>query len=473
MIRQLSFPKGFSVELRNKRMNSLNQLVDRLWPVLQPLRRLSKSRWPTRLGPLVLIVLVFSVGPSMVWAQAHSSLKTIIVAVNTNTPPFVEEDQPGELTGYSIDLIQALATHAELQVTFEETTFDALLAGVATQFYDAAISCIFVSEERQKLVNFSDPYLSTGFVLVVRDSSPITTTADLTTDMNVGILQGGKDEELLRQLIPAKRIPILTVPDALDQAAAGVIDAAVVDEFGARSYIEAHPDAQLRILPEMLTSERCAIAVNKQETWLLSKLNQSFADLKDNQSFDKLYHKWFGNRPQTQTQYVPPTPTPIPATDGTPIISNELPADVMQKLAGVYYLTFMPSAPGTDQSATQYQVITLSPDGLWLANQAIQMSQTITTSYTVNQVQGVWHAIAPDQLSATAVTFQPAATTSTAVFLASGVVRLDYTMEVQADGQVSGSYAQYFYALGEDPTLAPTQPVEPIQFAGRRLEMAE
>lgn len=406
-------------------------------------------------------------------AQAHSSMKTILVAVDNTIHPFVEENQQGELTGYSIDLIKALAADADLQINFEKT--NEMLAGVATQSYDAAIGCIFVSEERQQLVNFSDSYLTTGFVLVVRASIPVTTTANLTAETNVGISQDSVDDTLLRQLIPSKHTTAGTISDILDQTATGVLDAAVVDEFSARNYIQAHPNTQLRVLPETLTTEHCAIAVNKQETWLLSKLNQSLVNLKNNQSFDKLYSKWFPDRPQTQQQYVAPTPIPSSvATDLSTTSSNTVPSDTTQALAGVYYLAFQPpSAVTATQKIPHYQIITLSADGLWFASQAIQADQTITNSYIVNQIQGVWHAMSSNQLQATAISFQETAQGDMRNASAMGIVRLDYTIEVQGDGQVSGTYAQSIYALNEDPTVAPAQPAQSIQFSGHRLQVSE
>lgn len=459
------------------------QITDRWHRLLYPkqptatfhtLLRLSIHCWKYWLASLCLIALSLYTGRSVVLAQAHSSLKTILVAVDTTTPPFVEENLQGELTGYSIDLIKALAADADLQVNFEKTQTDEILAGVATQSYDAAIGCIFVSEERQQLVNFSDSYLTTGFVLVVRESSTITTPANLMADMNVGITQDGSDDAQLRQIIPSKYIPAITVTDILDQTAAGVLDAAVVDEFNARNYIKDHPDAQLRVLPETLTTEHCAIAVNKQETWLLSKINQSLANLKNNQSFDKLYSKWFSNRLQSQQFYTPPSSIQPNATTDTPAINGTLPADAMQQLAGVYYLSFQPSsAVDAAQNATQVQIVTLSADGLWLASQAIQANQSITTGYTIHQVQGVWHATTANQLRATVISFQQSVKGDVDGTSAAGIVRLDYTMEVKENGQVSGTYAQYGYELNEDPTIVPTQPVQPLQFSGHRLQVSE
>jgi polar amino acid transport system substrate-binding protein len=96
----------------------------------------------------------------------------LTVATDATWPPmeFINEDQ--EIVGFDIDLMNAIAEAAGFEVEFQNTAWDGIFAGLANRDYDAVISSVTITEERQRTMDFSIPYINAGQVLIVRQDAP-------------------------------------------------------------------------------------------------------------------------------------------------------------------------------------------------------------------------------------------------------------------------------------------------------------
>ena len=116
---------------------------------------------------VLLAVPVFAGGQT-----EGDDLTTITVATDATWPPmqFVNADQ--EIVGFDIDLMSAVAEAAGFQVVFQNTAWDGIFAGLANGDYDAVISLVTITEERERTMDFSTPYINAGQVLIVRQDAP-------------------------------------------------------------------------------------------------------------------------------------------------------------------------------------------------------------------------------------------------------------------------------------------------------------
>ena len=104
-------------------------------------------------------------------AYPAAAPQTIRVATDATWPPFeIVDEATKEIVGYDIDLFNAIAEKANLKIEFINTPFDSVLSGMGTCQFDAAISAMTITEERQKSFDFSDPYINAGQVVVVQFS---------------------------------------------------------------------------------------------------------------------------------------------------------------------------------------------------------------------------------------------------------------------------------------------------------------
>ena len=91
---------------------------------------------------------------------------TLTIATK-QAPPFAMLDSDGQWHGLSISLWHALAEELDIQFSFEEATLDEMIEGVAAGKYDASIAAITITEQREQLVDFSHPFYTTGYGIVI------------------------------------------------------------------------------------------------------------------------------------------------------------------------------------------------------------------------------------------------------------------------------------------------------------------
>jgi ABC-type amino acid transport substrate-binding protein len=121
------------------------------------------------------------VGTAAVTAvKQPAGARKIVVATDATWPPMEMVDENKNIVGFDIDLLTAAANAAGFVVEFKNTAWDGIFAGLEAGKYDAVISSVTITEERQKTMDFSTPYINAGQILVVKsDSTNVTTLADL------------------------------------------------------------------------------------------------------------------------------------------------------------------------------------------------------------------------------------------------------------------------------------------------------
>jgi len=214
----------------------------------------------------------------------------IRVATDATWPPFEYVDTTtGEIVGFDIDLFDAIAERAGLEVEYVNVEWDALLAGMALGTYDAAISSITIRADRLEEMNFSDPYYVAGQIIVVLTSSNITGPEDL-SGMSVGVQTGTTGD------YEAQDIPGVTVVgyDEIGLAFVALmtaqIDAVVCDTPVAYGYVDKYDT--LKTVGEVLTTEEYGIAVPKGKEDLLEKINTALGELLAEGIIEQLTATW-------------------------------------------------------------------------------------------------------------------------------------------------------------------------------------
>ncbi len=214
----------------------------------------------------------------------------IKVATDATWPPFEYVNEKKEIVGFDIDLFKAIAVKEGLEIEFVNVAFDPLLAGVAQGTYDAAISSITITPERQKDMLFSDPYYAAGQMVVVKkDNTTISGIATLSGKVGAQIGTTGSME--------VEKVPGTTLKTYDDIGLAfqdlinGQIDAVVCDNWLALGYV-AKNIGTLKTAGSMFTSENYGIAVAKGKKDLLAKINSGLAKVKSEGLIEQLSQKW-------------------------------------------------------------------------------------------------------------------------------------------------------------------------------------
>ena len=456
----------------------------------------------------LMVCGLFGSGGMRLWhaPNASAQLERLVVAVDL-TAPFVWIDEDGALVGFDIDLIDALAAQAGLQVDYKEVEFRYLLPGVATRLYDIGSACIVITPEREAQVDFTRPYFATGLILVAQaDNTDFNSIADLTTEMTIGVRAGSRAEELARPATGAVINSLLPIQDGFDKVEAGELHALLIREAEFLGYQRQVPGAKLKRVGALLTYGECGLAVNEGDPALLDQLDVALVELKNNGSYDRLYDKWFGDRPVPEKP-LPPTPAPAAETAATITTPTPTPSSTLTNsgiitdtaaLAGIYYLTVNEqSTLASPQAArARYQILTLAANGLWFVSETPPPPATDSTPDTQSGQPGFWYVNPAGAVEAMLLTFTtPVLETGTVAGSATAtategipggipgeisgrstggtiVIRKDYQLQVAGDGSVVGAYQTTSYptdlfGLPAAPTAALTQTLE---FTGQRVQ---
>ncbi|WP_242333749.1 ABC transporter substrate-binding protein [Anaeromyxobacter sp. SG66] len=242
--------------------------------------------------PMKLLALTLTLAALPAQARTFEEIKasgTMVVASEGAFPPFNFFRGP-TLTGFEIDVAEALAKKLGVAIEWRALSFDALLAGLRQDRWDMVIASFGVSEERAKAVTFTDPHYCSGGVIVAKDPA-IRTVKDLAG--KVVAVQTGTTYLAHVQKIPGlkevKNFPKDT--DARSALAAGRVDAWVTDRFVAKAAVESAGGAGLKI-GDFVFVERIAMAVKKGNGSLQAALNKALADIMADGTYEKISRKY-------------------------------------------------------------------------------------------------------------------------------------------------------------------------------------
>jgi polar amino acid transport system substrate-binding protein len=222
---------------------------------------------------------------------------TLTVCTESPYEPFEFED-PDSPTGYSgfdMDLMYEIAQGAGLDMAVVNSGFDALTSGAAMTAgtCDVAASAMTITEERAENVDFSDEYYESLQSLLVPGDSDISSIADLTEGVTVGVQSGTTGEEYAEENVPGATLQAFEGGgDLVTALAAGQIDA-ILQDLPRNEAVVAQDDSY-EIVEEYDTDEVYGFALEKgREDGLLDLINSGLQDLRDSGRYDELFEQYF------------------------------------------------------------------------------------------------------------------------------------------------------------------------------------
>ncbi len=199
----------------------------------------------------------------------------------------------GKLTGFEIDVVEAISKKLNLKTNWETKSFDALLLGLEPKLdrYDLVAASHGITPERQKVVDFSDPHYCTGVVIVSKKGGP-KSLADLKGKV-AAIEVGTIYSPTLVKTPGIKEVKTLKQdPECMQALLSGRADAWVTDKLVAEEAIKSHKDAVF-VIGDTVLVEKVAMAVSKGNAELLKQINEGLAAIKKDGTYKKISLKYF------------------------------------------------------------------------------------------------------------------------------------------------------------------------------------
>ena len=209
---------------------------------------------------------------------------TLVMATNATFPPYEYKDGDS-FAGIDVEIAEKIAEKLGMTLEIQDVEFGSIIGGVQTGKFDMGMAGLTVTDERKESVNFTNTYAKAKQVVIVKSDSSITSLDNLKGDgsMKYGVQQdttgdiyasdtienGGYGEENV--------IRYKTGNDAVQALVNGKVDAVIIDNEPAKSFVAANEG--LTILDGAWVEEEYAIAIAKDNTELLDKVNTALEEL--------------------------------------------------------------------------------------------------------------------------------------------------------------------------------------------------
>lgn len=233
-------------------------------------------------------LMALALGGASAASQAASD--TIRVVTDPTFPP-MEMTVDGKRTGFDIELTEALAQAMGKKIAWTDIDFKGLIPAVISGRADAAMSAIYITDERKKAVDFTDSYYAGGLVVLTKQDGPVKTLKDL-DGKRVTVQVGTKSVNYMQQHYPkVQRVEVEKNQEMFNLVDIGRADAAVTGKPAAKLFAQQNPG--FTVLGEQITTEEYGIAVSKNQPELTQELNQALKTIRANGVYQRLVDKWF------------------------------------------------------------------------------------------------------------------------------------------------------------------------------------
>lgn len=234
---------------------------------------------------------------AMFFYAPNSQAETVRVGSDSDYPPFSYVDSNNNPKGFDVELIKAVCDEMKVTCSIRFQEFDGLIPGLLASKYDVILSSISVTEERKKIVDFTDPYYSSVFEIGVQKNSSIKDVKPQSLKGKVLGAKGSTTQGTYAEDVygPAGAIVKLyrTTDEANSDLATGRLDALIHDKFPLDTWLATKGKACCKLLGEVEdTRVPIAMAVRKNSPELLSRLNKAIATVYANGTYKKIYDKY-------------------------------------------------------------------------------------------------------------------------------------------------------------------------------------
>ena len=233
-------------------------------------------------------------------APAPAPAKVYVVGTDAAYAPFESQNEKGEIVGFDIEVVQAVAKKAGIEIKFVNTPWEGIFNALGQGDRDMIVSAVTITAERKGTMDFSDPYFDAQQLIAVKQTSKIAKFADL-KKLKVGVQTGTTGDEAVTKLLGKNSTAIKrfeSTPLALKELESGGVDAVVADNGVVVHYVANNPGGKFKMVADKdFVPEQYGIALKKGNAELQGKLNQGLAAIRADGSYDAIYTKYFGALP--------------------------------------------------------------------------------------------------------------------------------------------------------------------------------
>ncbi len=221
----------------------------------------------------------------------------LVVATDTAFVPF-EFKEGDKYVGFDIDMWDAIAQEIGVTYTLQPMDFNGIIPALQTKQVDVALAGITIKEERQKVIDFSDGYYASGFLLMVPADSTIKSAEDL-KGKTLAVKTGTSATDYAKEHFTETELrQFPNIDNAYLELQTGRVDAAMHDTPNVLYYVATAGGGKVKAVGEQMMAHQYGIGFPKGSE-LVAKVNAALANMKKDGRYNEIYKKWFGAEPQS------------------------------------------------------------------------------------------------------------------------------------------------------------------------------
>ena len=221
----------------------------------------------------------------------------LVVGMSADYAPYefhyIDENGKDVIGGFDVDIANEIANKIGVNLVIQEMDFDALVSALPAGKVDLVISGMNPTEERAKVVDFSEVYYNSKHGILVRaeDADKYQTFADL-EGAKVGVQLGSTQEKIAKTEIPNVNLQQLSnINNLILELKAGKVDAIVMEKPVAEMAVKSNPELAVgKPIYEEQTGGN-AVGIAKNNPQLLAKVNEVITELNESGKMDEYIAK--------------------------------------------------------------------------------------------------------------------------------------------------------------------------------------
>ena len=243
---------------------------------------------------LLAFALILTVFTGCSGNKTEAEGTPLVVGMELAYPPFETKDDQGNPSGVSVDLAKALGEYLNRPVRIENTNWDGLIPSLQTGKVDVVISSMTVTDERSEVVDFSVPYAHSYLALLLNKDSDVKSIDDLNQSGKiVDVRKGTTGYVYAQKNLTNATVNALSSENAcVTEVLQGKADAFIYDQLTIYRQNKANSETTKAILIPFQDSENWAAAVKKDNTELLTGINEFIKQFKAEGGFDTITEKY-------------------------------------------------------------------------------------------------------------------------------------------------------------------------------------
>ena len=226
--------------------------------------------------------------------SASDSEDVLRVGTEGTYAPFTFHDpDSNELTGYDVEVAEAVGEELGMEVEFSETQFDAIFAGLEADRYDVIANQVTINPEREEKYLFSAPYtVSTGVVITRADDDSVTSLADVNGKRSAQSTTSSFAEVATEAGAQVEAVEGFT--QAITLLKQGRVDVTINDSLAFLEYQKSTGDDDVKIAAEIDQPSEQALVFRKDSADLQARVDEALTALRADGTLARISEKYFG-----------------------------------------------------------------------------------------------------------------------------------------------------------------------------------